>query len=189
MKPFLRDIAAYYIDRYGKEVSDLCFVFPNKRSGVFFSHYMDEKATDSGFPLIHPEVLTISDLILDLTDGVEASRIEQLFILYRCYRDIVREQKGSKEEIVDFNKFQYWGDVLLGDFTDVDKYLVDPAEIFRNIEELKEISSNYLTPEQIEVIKRYWGEDKVPPQIAEFWNHAVHTGSNEAKKEKKRFRD
>ncbi|MDE6085863.1 MAG: hypothetical protein K2G40_05620, partial [Muribaculaceae bacterium] len=185
MNTFLRDIASYYIARYGKEISDLCFVFPNKRAGVFFSHYVDEQATDAGFPLIHPAVVTISDLIVDITDGIEASRIEQLFILYRCYRDIVREEKGTAEETVDFNKFQYWGEVLLGDFTDVDKYLVDPGEIFHNIEELKEISANYLTPEQIEVIKRYWGEDKVPAQIADFWNHAVHTGEVDSPKEKK----
>ena len=185
MNTFLQDIARYYIELYGRDLIDLCFVFPNKRAGVFFSHYLEEESTKNGFPLIHPEVMTISDLISDLTNGIEASRIEQLFILYRCYRDIVREEKGTDEETVDFNKFQYWGEVLLGDFTDVDKYLVDPAEIFRNIEELKEISANYLTPEQIEVIKRYWGEDKVPAQISEFWNHAVHTGSTEVNNEKK----
>lgn len=179
MNTFLSEIARYYIDRYGKDIIDFCFVFPNKRAGVFFSHFIDQASTEAGYPLIHPEVTTISDLVADITDAIEASRIEQLFILYRCYRDIIRQEKGSAEETVDFNKFQYWGEVLLSDFTDVDKYLIDPAELFRNIEALKEINSNYLTPEQIETIKRYWGEEKVPPQVADFWKHAVHVNQDQ----------
>lgn len=192
MKPLLQEIAEYYISRYGRGVIDCCFVFPNKRAGVFFNHFLGRAAEDAGYPLIHPEVLTISDFVSDFTDDVEATRIEQLFILYRCYRDIVLAgcAEGEEPDSVDFNKFQYWGDVLLSDFTDVDKYLVDPAELFHNIESLREISSTYLTPEQIEVIKRYWGDDKAPRQVADFWNHAVHvsdTGDHADRRSTTRF--
>ncbi len=176
MKPLLQDIAEYYISRCGRGVIDYCFVFPNKRAGVFFNYFLGRAAEDAGYPLIHPEVMTISDFVADFTDEVEATRIEQLFILYRCYRDIVLAgtPEGEEPDSIDFNKFQYWGDVLLSDFTDVDKYLVNPSELFHNIGALREISSNYLTPEQIEVIRRYWGEDRTPRQAADFWNHAVH---------------
>lgn len=182
MKPLLQEIADYYITRYKNEITDFCFVFPNKRAGVFFNHYLAEAAEREKYPLIHPEVLTISDFVAEMIQLVEATRIEQLLILYRCYCEIVSESidADSKSEQVDFNKFQFWGDILLTDFTDVDKYMVDPAEIFHNIESLKEISSNYLTPEQIEIIKRYWGEQRAPKGVTEFWNHAVHvsTGSD-----------
>ncbi|MDE7473107.1 MAG: PD-(D/E)XK nuclease family protein [Muribaculaceae bacterium] len=186
MKPFLQEIAEYYLSRCGSRIIDYCFVFPNKRAGVFFNHYLAEAARATGTPLIHPEVMTVSDFVTDMTDLVEASRIEQLLILYRCYREIMAEQtpEGAEPEHVDFNKFQFWGDILLNDFTDVDKYLVNPAEIFHNIESLKEISANYLTPEQIDVIKRYWGDEKAPKGVAEFWNHAVHVSdtSNHGKR-------
>lgn len=192
MKPLLQEIAEYYISRCGRDVIDYCFVFPNKRAGVFFNYFLGRAAEESGYPLIHPEVVTISDFISDFTDDVEATRIEQLFILYRCYRDIVLADtlEGEEPDSVDFNKFQYWGDVLLGDFTDVDKYLVNPSELFHNIESLREISANYLTPEQIEVIKRYWGEDRAPRQAADFWNHAVHvsdTGEHTDRRSTARF--
>lgn len=180
MKPLLQEIAQYYIDRHAGEITNFCFIFPNKRAGVFFNHFLAQAAEDAGMPLIHPEVLTISDFVSDITECIEASRIEQLFILYRCYRDVMNRHAVGDEEpgSVDFNKFQFWGDVLLSDFTDVDKYLVDSAELFHNIESLREISSNYLTPEQIEVIKRYWGDEKAPRQVAEFWNHAVHVSDS-----------
>ncbi len=187
MKPLLQEIAGYYIDRHAGEITNYCFVFPNKRAGVFFNHFLALAAEEAGMPLIHPEVLTISDFVADVTECVEASRIEQLFILYRCYRDVMNRHVAGDGEpnSVDFNKFQFWGDVLLSDFTDVDKYLVNPAELFHNIEALREISSNYLTLEQIEVIKRYWGDEKAPRQVAEFWNHAVHvsdTGEHGARR-------
>ncbi|MDE7385808.1 MAG: PD-(D/E)XK nuclease family protein [Muribaculaceae bacterium] len=182
MKPFLQEIAEYYLSRCGAGIIDYCFVFPNKRAGVFFNHYLAEAARAKCTPLIHPEVMTVSAFVTEITGLVEASRIEQLLILYRCYREIMAEHTppGMEPEHVDFNKFQFWGDILLNDFTDVDKYLVNPAEIFHNIESLKEISANYLTPEQIEIIKRYWGDEKAPRGVAEFWNHAVHVSDSDS---------
>ncbi|MCM1449003.1 MAG: PD-(D/E)XK nuclease family protein [Clostridiales bacterium] len=176
MTPFLQEIAKYYIEKHGRGLIDYCFVFPNKRAGVFFNHFLAVESQIAGYPLIHPEVMTISDLVIEITGDIEASRIEQLFLLYRCYRNVMERHKADDDDpvAIDFNRFQYWGDILINDFTDVDKYMVDSAQLFHNIEALREISANYLTPEQIDVIKRYWGEDKLPRQAAEFWNHAVH---------------
>lgn len=180
MKPFLQEIAEYYIKNRADKLEDYCFVFPNKRSSVFFSHFLAEAALADDIAVLHPEVMTISDLVAEQTDAVEATRLEQLFILYHCYRSIIKEDiaEGAAEPLVDFNKFRYWGDVLLNDFTDVDKYMVDPAEIFHNIETLKEISADYLTPEQVKVIERYWGMEKIPPRIKDFWRHVVHTSKS-----------
>ncbi len=181
MKPFLREIAEVYVDNHADQLVDYCFVFPNKRSGVFFSYHLREVARERDVMLLYPAIITISELLSDLTGGVEASRIEQLFILYRVYRRVMTRH-GNPDNSVDFNKFQYWGDVLLNDFNDVDKYLVDAHQLFHNIEALKEISSNYLTPEQIDVIRRYWNTDRIPVEVQEFWNHTVHPGDGTSRK-------
>ena len=47
--------------------------------------------------------------------------------------------------------------MLLGDFDDVDKYMIDARQLFTNIHDLKEIDEFYLTEEQIEIVKRFWG--------------------------------
>ncbi len=180
MKPFLQEIAEYYVERHSDSLTDYCFIFPNKRSGVFFSHYLAQEALAHSRSILLPEITTISEFVTETADAIEASRLEQLFILYHCYRKIAREMGGVEGEdlIIDFNKFRFWGEVLLSDFTDVDKYRVDPAELFHNIDTLKEISADYLTPEQIEVIERYWGADKIPPAISDFWRHVVHTSDS-----------
>lgn len=167
MKPFLSQVAQIYNEHERENMLDYCFVFPNKRSGMFFSKYLTESNADVAF---QPAITTISDLVLDFTDGVEASRMEQLFILYTLYQRIVKRRDWGSDG-VDFDRFQYWGDVILSDFSDVDRYMVDPSQLFKNIKDLREISSNFLTEEQIDVIKEYWEEGGSMTAIEEFWNH------------------
>ena len=39
MTPFLYRIAQAFYKKYGNEISRLAFVFPNRRSGIFFQKY------------------------------------------------------------------------------------------------------------------------------------------------------
>ncbi|MDE6652266.1 MAG: PD-(D/E)XK nuclease family protein, partial [Paramuribaculum sp.] len=90
--------------------------------------------------------------------------MEQLFILFDEYRKL-------SKDIADFDRFIFWGDMLISDFNDVDRYLVDPDALFVNVHRFKEISSTYLTDEQREIIKRYWGEEPENDSAERFWNH------------------
>ena len=48
--------------------------------------------------------------------------------------------------------------MLLNDFDDIDKYLVDASLLFRNVLDIKNIDQQFggLTENQIEIIKRFW---------------------------------
>ena len=48
--------------------------------------------------------------------------------------------------------------MLLNDFDDVDKYLVNASLLFRNVLDIKNIDQQFggLTEEQIEIIRRFW---------------------------------
>lgn len=175
MNRFLSQVAKVYIENEAKNLLDYCFVFPNKRSGVFFADTMALQLKDT---TIMPRVVTISDFITEFSSGVEASRLELMFIMYDEYRNLLIKQ-SKEEQIVDFDKFQFWAEMLLNDFNDVDKYLVDAKQLFININRLKEIKSNFLTQEQIDVIKYYWGENKVTDTVTSFWKHIKHNDNNE----------
>lgn len=73
-----------------------------------------------------------------------------LLDLYDCYKDL-----NPKHETLD--EFIFWGDVILGDFDDVDKYLVDPVRLFANVSEFKDIqdSYSYLTENQRKAIESF----------------------------------
>lgn len=168
MEPFLKNVAHAYLKNESANIADYCFVFPNKRSSVFFRKYLTEISDTA---MLLPEVITISDMINSFSFGVEASRYEQLFILYNVYKSI-------SDEIVEFDQFQFWGDMILNDFNDVDKYLVNPKQLFINVKRLKEINSNYLTEEQIKIINKYWGENRTFDSVDKFWKHLDNDGDN-----------
>ena len=165
MTPFLRQVAAAYIANELPQLADYCFVFPNKRSGVFFRHYLSLEA--KGQPFIMPEIGTIAEVTNRFSALTEAPRLDQLFILYNEYRAL-------SDEVVDFDQFIFWGEMLLNDFNDVNLYLVDPHKLFVNLKRFREVSANYLTEEQVEIINRYWGERFVHTTPEQFWNH-LHT--------------
>lgn len=170
MVPFLKQVAKVYFENEREEMIDYCFVFPNKRSGVFFRHFLEEEA--KGMTFIFPEISTIAEMVSSFSSLVEAPRLEQLFILYNEY-------KALSKDIADFDQFLFWGDMLLSDFNDVDRYLVDPHLLFVNLKRFKEVSANYLTDEQRELIARYWGDQFVHQSPDKFWNHLHHEESTE----------
>ena len=167
MTPFLRLVAEAYIDNEPVEnLADYCFVFPNKRSGLFFrKHLMATLACRGITAAILPAITSIDRFIASLTpEATEATRYDKLFTLYREYRNL------SSEEL-DFDRFRFWGEMLLKDFDDIDRYRVRPHEIFGNLKELREINSTYLTSQQREAIKLYLGDDLPDYPIDTFWTH------------------
>ncbi len=167
MIPFLYNVAQAYYKTCGQDMSRYTFVFPNRRAGIFFQHYLSQIA---GRPIFSPEILTVTDLFERMSPYRKADRIEMLFMLYEIYKHI-----SSSGET--FDEFLYWGEMLLNDFDDVDKYLVDAQQLFRNIKDLKEIDAgfNFLSEDQVEAIRRFWsnflpiGENDKKKDFMEMW--------------------
>lgn len=166
MTPFLQQVAEAYYQAGPHDLIDYCFVFPNKRSGTFFNHYLRDLAMRDNLSLAMPEIATIGDLTASMVTLTEASRIEQLFTLYGAYSEIIGEEEG-----VDFDRFMFWGEMILSDFDDVDLYLVDAEKLFVNLRRYRDVSADFLTPEQKEILARYWGAEFEPQSPDTFWRH------------------
>lgn len=152
MKHFLELVARAYVKQQEVELGDCCFVFPNRRSAIFFSKYLGQEA---GKPVFSPKILTINDLMTDLSGLRPVDKISALYGLYKAYADL---KWPGQTPVERFDDFVYWGDVFLGDFDDVDKYLVDARSLFTTINDLKEIDAGYefLSPEQKKAIADFW---------------------------------
>ncbi|MGL5318944.1 MAG: PD-(D/E)XK nuclease family protein [Bacteroidales bacterium] len=148
MTTFLHDVARIFRDQYGDEISRFAFVFPNRRAGVFFQR---ELAQMTDKPLFSPAILTINELFLRQSELQVADKVSMLFLLYKIYKEI----SGSEET---FDEFVFWGDMLLNDFDDVDKWLAHPGQLFMNIKDLREIDDtfDYLSEDQIDAIRQFW---------------------------------
>ncbi len=146
---FLRGVAELFYSKHSAESRDYCFVFPNRRSSLFFKRYLAEIATK---PLFIPELTTINTLFSNLSGLRTSDRLYVMQVLYDVY---VKHSKS--EETID--DFFFWGDMLLNDFDDIDKYLVDTQKLFTNLADYQALSSDYdfLTEDQREVIETFWG--------------------------------
>ena len=149
MEPFLKQVADHYYSE--GDIGRRCFVFPNRRSMVFFRKYLTEAVRrDASRPLLEPRMTTVNDFFFTASGLAQADRVAQLLVLYDCYK-----QLNPKAEALD--EFIFWGDVILGDFNDVDKYFVEPKQLFANVADLKSIQDNfsYLTDRQKKAIEGF----------------------------------
>ena len=149
MTPFLKQVARHYYSN--GNIQEKCFIFPNRRSMIFFRKYLcEEVAAEGTTPLIAPQMLSINDFFSTLSGMNTSGRVRLLVELYDCYARL-----NPKAESLD--EFIFWGDVLLGDFNDVDKYLVDPEQLFRNISDYKQLQDDYsyLTDTQKDAINAF----------------------------------
>ncbi|MBR1543425.1 MAG: PD-(D/E)XK nuclease family protein [Muribaculaceae bacterium] len=170
--PFLRQVAQYYISKDDPELYRYCFVFPNRRSGTFFLKELSDSIL-SDKPVITPQVTNITDFMCDITGQTPASQVEALFILYRCYLQL----SGQSDKDYPFDRFIFWGNVVLSDFNETDKYLIDPAQLFSNAASLREIGTDYIPDDVKEILVRYLNININSSSDEEsFWKHISGTG-------------
>ena len=151
MKAFLKQVAEHWYA--AGDIRKICFIFPNRRSLAFFRKYLSETVAEkSRVPVESPELFTVNDFFYRVTGAAAAGRVTLLLELYRCYCRV-----HPRPEPLD--DFIFWGDVLLQDFDDVDKYLVDPSGLFTNVSDLKDMhdSFSYLTDTQRAAVERFVG--------------------------------
>lgn len=172
MKPFLRQVAEHYFGI--PDLGNTCFVFPNRRSMVFFRKYLGD-LVKGGKPMLAPPMFTISDFFCHVYRGEVTDRLRLLLELYSEYKKL-----NPKAEPLD--EFIFWGEVILGDFEDVDKYLINPETLFRNVSDFRAIQDNfsYLSEVQKNAIRHFldhfrdagghFRTDKVKTNFLEVWN-------------------
>ena len=148
MASFLQLLAKDIIRKYGTDFADLTIIFPNKRAGLFLA---EELSRQIDRPVWMPEILTLTEYIEKHSGLKKAETLSLIIKLYKSYTAV----SGSSEK---FEDFYFWGNMLLADFDDIDKYLVDAKDLFSNLIALKELDLNfpYLTEEQIKAIHRFW---------------------------------
>ena len=149
MTPFLKQVASYLYSRYSSDIHQLSLIFPSRRASVFFNAYLDELVKT---PVIGPETITIDELVARLSGMQISDQINLILKLHQVYTS-----ETGHEETLD--EFFFWGEILLNDFNDIDKYRLDANDLFQNIADIKEVESrfDYLSDDQKIAIEQFWG--------------------------------
>ena len=135
MKGFLKQVASHLFENHNDNISQLTLVFPNRRGGLFFINYLNSLVK---IPLISPRIITINELFSSLSPLFVPDRLSLIFRLFKVYKESTRSTEL-------FDDFYYWGEMLISDFDQVDKYLVNARDLFTNVTELKEIDTRFST--------------------------------------------
>ncbi len=176
---FLCAVADYYT-RPGSNCAGLTMVLPNKRAAMFMKKYLKDRIRGVGFM---PKVVDISYFTHMHSQGTAlAAPVEQLFVLYDCYRRVMT-RRGRIDDMLTFDSFVFWGQIILNDFNDVDAYMADASKLYANLRGLREIRSNYLTEPQREVAERLQGSF-IYQDCERFWAHFAPEGGEDKVKEK-----
>ena len=148
MKTFLQLVAQDLYSKIGNDLSRTAIVFPNKRASLFFNEHL---ANQSDQPLWSPAYVSISELFQQLSVLKLGDPIRLVCELYKVFR----EETKSEESLDDF---YFWGELLISDFDDVDKNMVDADKLFTNLQDLKNVMDdyNFLDEEQEQAIQQFF---------------------------------
>lgn len=153
MKSFLQELAEeIYKDH--PQLDGLTLVFPNRRAALYFQKHLSSLLTKPAFA---PRLITIEDFISDFSELKVPDKLELVHRLHKTYSSIMNS--GNSERGAEpFDQFYFWGDMLLRDFDEIDKYIVNAEQLFKDLRNQKELDSSfdYLTAEQREFLKSFW---------------------------------
>ncbi len=167
METFLDLVAKNIYEHYGNDLSRIAIIFPNRRARLFFNESLI-KQTDK--PIWSPAYISVKDLFQEWSPYKLGDPIELICRLYRIFRDATK----SNETL---DSFYFWGQLLISDFDDVDKNLVDADQLFSNLKDLQNLADNsFLDTEQEEAIQHFFTnfsiekETKLKEKFISLWN-------------------
>ena len=106
----------------GRDFSSLTFILPNKRAGVVLKNQLSKL---HNYTFFSPIILSIEEFVEELSNLKAKPNIELLFLFYEVYL-----QHTQKKEQEPFDSFSKWAQVILQDFNEIDRYLIDSKNVF-----------------------------------------------------------
>lgn len=158
MQSFLEEVL-FKIKKKQDSLEDIVFILPSKRAGTFLRNAIAKTATKTQFV---PEIYSIETFVEKISGLSYATNTQQLFELYSTYL------KVSKNNPDNFFTFSKWGQTLLQDFNEIDRYLIDSKKLFSNLAAIQEIEHWSVQSEKTQLMQDYLN----------FWNNLGKLYSN-----------
>jgi len=165
---FTDKIAQYIVDQQ-LDLDHLTIILPSERAKKYISASLFRAF---GKPVLAPEMITIDRWVKSLSDKTVIDRTRALIRLFNIQ---LLDPPGDKDR--SFDEFMSWGNILLSDFDEIDRYMLSTKTVFTNLQAVREL-------ENWEVDK--WSFDgstltEGQKRFLEFWEKLpnYYTGLNE----------
>lgn len=148
MKRFLDSLVDLALAESGGDMSKLHILFPNRRAALFFQKALAAKIEK---PVWMPLMQTINEFVARHSSLQTADDLVLIDLMYQVYTRLQPQAES-------FDQFYPRAEIILSDFNDVDKYLVDPEKLFVYLKDVREVEIRFsgLEEEQVELIKQFW---------------------------------
>lgn len=152
---FVQQIANY-IENQKLDLDRLVIVLPSIRAKKYVLKALADRQNK---PFFAPEIWTIDQWIRENSTYRIQDKLATIFELYKIHRDLCESDEDNS-----FDSFLTWVPMLLSDFEELEKYLVDANLLFKNLRDIREIErwspENEPLTEAQEKYLRFW--DRLP---------------------------
>lgn len=93
-------------------------------------------------PLLSPNIFTIDQWVVALSKKKIQHPTLTLLSLYNVYNALFQEKALSFEDYLS------WGPIMLSDFDDIDRYLIDQNQLYQNLSSIKALESWQIDEEE-----------------------------------------
>ncbi|MGK0386746.1 MAG: ATP-dependent helicase/nuclease subunit B [Patiriisocius sp.] len=146
MVTFLEETIQYLIKKHGS-LSELTIVLPSKRAGGFLLNYLKNDAHITSFA---PKIISIETFIENVSD---LSIIDTTTLLFKSYETYLQLETIPEKE--SFDTYSSWATTLLGDFNEIDRYLLDTNSFFNYLSDIQDLNHWYLRDDKTPLIEKY----------------------------------
>ena len=146
MKTFIDEVISDLLNSKAP-LSQTVVILPSKRAGSFFTKTLKKRLEDQVCFL--PKTLSIEELVENISELIPASQTQLQVELYHTYCSQFKE--GEPEP---FLNFLGWGQTLLGDFNEIDRYLISTKSFFDYLSAVKEIN-HWSTDKSSSLVSNY----------------------------------
>lgn len=146
MHTFLEETIQYLTKKHGS-LSQLTIILPSKRAGGFFLNHLKNQAQLTSFA---PKIISIETFIERVSD---LTIIDPTALLFKSYQSYLNLDSIPQKE--SFDTFSTWATTLLGDFNEIDRYLLDTHSFFNYLNDIQDLNHWYLREDKTPLIEKY----------------------------------
>lgn len=142
------DKIANYLFENNVEFSHLTIVLPSERAKKYIATSIFNRYQK---PIFAPKMITMDQWVKSYSPETIIDKTRALIHLFS-----IQLKEAKTEEDRSFDEFLNWGTILLSDFNEIDRYLLDANEVFKNLADIKEIEQwSFNSEELTESQKRF----------------------------------
>lgn len=137
-------------------LQSLTIILPSERAKKYLIAALFKKYKK---PILAPNIVTMDNWVKSFCPNAVIDKTRALIQLFE-----IQLKKAKSIEDTSFDEFLTWGNILLSDFNEIDRYLLDADQVFKNLADIKEIEQWSFGEEQLTESQKRFMEfwDRLP---------------------------